>query len=407
MKGVLRNIRTLYQCSDSGGQGSVHPCNNAAIAWDKGIIEWVGPERELPEHFKRYPTLDAIQSLVVPGLIDCHTHTAFGGWRGGEFEERIRGRSYADLLREGRGILSTVKLTRALSEAELQKRVLGFIGEMAKLGVTTVECKSGYGLSVEEELKILRVYRNIAQQTQVTLISTLLAAHAVPPEWAGNRSGYLEKIIHELLPIVSREGLASFCDIFVEEGTFSADDARVLLTQAARKGLRGKIHADQITDTGGASLAAELGALSADHLEKVSEKGIEALARHSVVGVLLPFASLYLNVDPAPGRRLVEGGVRVALATDFNPGSAPSYHLHAAMLLGCTLNRLTPSEVLKGVTCNAAIALGCGDTRGSLEIGKCADIAVIEGEDVNQWIYHLSPNPCVLTIKGGNVIYSR
>ncbi len=398
---VLRNIGLLATCRLEGGQGSIGSIPDAAVAWEGGTITWVGSEADLPDTYALAETMDARGRLVVPGLVDCHTHLAFGGWRADEFEQRIRGASYLEIAQLGGGIISTVTKTRALSEDALHARAAGFLSQMTRLGVTTVECKSGYGLDVETELRLLRAYRRLAESGPARIVATYLGAHVVPPEHRADRARYVDLIVNEMIPRVARERLARCCDVFVEESAFSVAEARRILLEGKAAGLAPKLHADQLTAGGGAELAAEVGAISADHLECISDAGIDAMAHAGVTAVSLPLASLYLNKPPLPARRLVEAGVPVAVATDFNPGSAPSYHLPLAMTLACTLQRMTPAEALKGATIYAAKALGLEGTVGSLEPGKAADLALIDAPDVNHWLYHFTPNACRLTVIGG------
>ena len=403
MNGVIRNISLLYSCGDGDRK---QPIPNGAVVFEGGKITWVGPEGELPQSLPAGNSIDAGGKLLVPGLIDCHTHLAFAGWRADEFERRVRGESYLEIAKAGGGILSTVKKTRAATEEDLFDRCLGFLSEIKALGVTTVECKSGYGLSLEEELKLLRVYKRLSRSQPLGVISTLMAAHTVPPEFKDNREGYLSLITEKIIPAVVKDKLATFCDIFVEDSAFSPDEARRILGAGKKAGLIPKLHVDQITDLEGGALAAELGAVSADHLEKINDAGIKELKRAGVVAVLLPLASLYTHHTPVDGRRLLEAGVDVAVATDFNPGSAPSFDIQLAMMLGCNLNRLTPEQALRGVTINAARALNLADTHGSIEVGKVADFAVIDAPDVNHWLYHMNGNRCAMTVKSGDVIWS-
>lgn len=398
---VLANIGQLATCRAEGGQGDIHAISNAAMAWDDGVIEWVGSENELPTAYRSAERVDAGGRLVIPGLVDCHTHLAFAGWRADEFEQRIRGRSYLEIARDGGGIMSTVRQTRAAAEADLQQRAAGFLQQMLPLGVTTVECKSGYGLALDAELKLLRVYRRLAEQQPVRLVPTFLGAHVIPPEFRENRVGYLDLLLERMIPAVVQEKLAACCDVFVEDSAFTVAEARRILRAGQDSGLAAKLHADQLTSGGGAELAAELGALSADHLEHISERGIKAMAAKGIVAVSLPIASLYLGQPPMPARRLIECGVAVAVATDFNPGSAPSFHLPLALTLACTLQRMTPAEALKGATIYAARAVGLESEVGSLEPGKAADFAVLDAPDVNHWLYQLRPNACVRTVISG------
>jgi len=297
--------------------------------------------------------------------------------------------------------MSTVRQTRAATEADLVLRAASFLQQMLALGVTTVECKSGYGLDLDSELKLLRVYRRLASEQPVRLVPTFLGAHIIPPEFRGNRVGYIDLLVDRMIPALVQEKLAVSCDAFVEDSAFSVAEARRILRAGQDSGLSARLHADQLTSGGGAELAAELGALSADHLEYISEDGIRAMAAKGVVAVSLPLASLYLGQSPMPARRLIESGVPVAVATDFNPGSAPSFHLPLALTLACTLQHMTPAEALKGATIYASRAVGLEDEVGSLEKGKAADFALIDASDVNHWIYHFRPNACVMTVISG------
>jgi len=392
---ILGNIGQLARCLESAGQSEIHAIRQAALVWDEDRILWVGPESELPASLvSAYERIDAGGALVVPGLIDCHTHLAFGGWRADEFEQRIRGKTYLEIAAAGGGIRRTVEATRRLTESQLIERCLGFLAEILKLGTTTVECKSGYGLDPEAEITLLRVYAQLRRCQPVKIIPTFLA-HVIPDEYVAQRDRYVGLLCRELIPSIARERLADFCDVFVEKSAFTPDEARQILETAAACGLKTRLHADQLTDTSGAQLAADMKALSADHLEQVSDAGIAALSRSGVVAVSLPLASLYLHTPLMPARRLIDAGVPVAVATDFNPGSAPSYHLPLAMMLACNLQRMTPNEVLKAATIYAAKALGIETDRGSLEEGKAADFLLIDAADVNHWLYHFRPNACV------------
>jgi imidazolonepropionase len=398
---VLHNIGLAATCRPDGPQREIHPIPDAAIAWEGETIRWVGPERELPAAYRDHERHDAGRALVIPGLVDCHTHLAFGGWRAAEFEARIQGQSYLDIARAGGGIASTMAHTRAAGTGALLARCRQHLAEMIRLGVTTVEAKSGYGLSLDEELRLLEVYRALGRETPARIVPTLLAAHVVPAEYRERRADYVRLVIEEIIPRAAGQALARFCDAFVEETAFTTEEARRILLAGKAHGLGAKLHADQLSASGGAELAAEVGAISADHLEKVSEAGIGRLREGGVVAVSLPFASLYLNVAPLPARRLIEAGVPVAVATDFNPGSAPSYHLPFALTLACTLQRMTPAESLKGATVLAARAVGLEREVGSLEPGKSADFALIDADSVEQWLYHLRANACRATFCRG------
>ncbi|HEX6809317.1 MAG TPA: imidazolonepropionase [Gemmatimonadaceae bacterium] len=403
----MRRIGMLATCAAEGGQGDIHPIANAALAWRDGRIVWVGPDAALPAEYAREEPiyLASSDTLVIPGLIDCHTHLAFGGWRANEFVERIQGRTYQEIAAAGGGIASTVEQTRATSSEALAAKCARFLAEMLSLGVTTVECKTGYGLTLAEELRLLRLYRDLAADGPQRLVPTLLGAHTVPPEMRDRRETYVDLVVNEMIPAAAREHLATCCDVFVERGAFTVDEARRILRAARDAGLAAKLHADQLSDSGGAALAAEMHAISADHLEHASDAGIAAMAQAGVVAVSLPFATLYLGQAPMPARRFIDAGVPVAVATDFNPGSAPSYHLPLALTLACTMQRMTPAEALKGATIYAARAVGLERDIGSLEPGKRADFASIDAPSVDQWLYHVRPNACSLTFIAGEEVY--
>ena len=400
---VLTNIAALAQCRP-GPQDDNAVIEGAAMAYDERV-RWVGPAWELPADFSSWPREDAGDRLVIPGLVDCHTHLAFGGWRGDEFALRTKGATYQEIAAKGGGIVSTVARTRSSDHEVLVRRARGFLSEMVTLGVTTVECKSGYGLERDTELRLLEVYEDLAAEGPQRIVPTLLAAHVVPREYSDHREDYVTLVTDTIIPDVARDGLARFCDVFVEEGAFSVAEARRILQAGLAHGLRPKLHADQLSAYGGAELAGELGAASADHLEFITEAGIHAMREAGVVAVSLPIATLYLRQPAMPARRLIDAGVPVAVATDFNPGSAPSYHLPFAMMLACTLQRMTPAEALSGATWIAARAIGVEAECGSLAAGMAADFALIDAPDVNHWLYHFRPNACVRTVIAGRTIW--
>jgi imidazolonepropionase len=400
---VLTNIATLARCLP-GPQDDNHVIEGAALAYDERV-RWVGPAWELPAEFSSWPKEDAGDQLIIPGLVDCHTHLAFGGWRADEFALRAKGATYQDIAARGGGIVATVGRTRSADHEALLRRARGFLTQMSALGVTTVECKSGYGLERDTELRQLEVYQHLSDEGPQRIVPTLLAAHVVPPEYRDHRDDYVTLITEAIIPDAARLGLARFCDVFVEEGAFTIDEARRILRAGTWHGLRPKLHADQLTAFGGAELAGELKAASADHLEYITEAGIHAMRDAGVVAVSLPIATLYLRQPAMPARRLIDAGVLVAVATDFNPGSAPSFHLPLALMLACTLQRMTPAEALSGATWIAAQAIGVEADCGSLEVGKAADFAVIDAPDVNQWLYHFRANACRRTVIAGHTIW--
>ena len=400
----IENI-TIVQCLDQGVQADVHFLENATVVWQEDTIIWVGKTKEMPEQYEHSNVVFQNGGFLVPGLIDCHTHLAFGGWRADEFGERVSGTPYAEITKRGGGISSTVADTRAASKEELIEKANGFLIEMAALGVTTVECKSGYGLNVDDEFKILSVYDDLKKITPLTLISTFLGAHLVPKETP--RVDYCRMIIEEMIPKISEHKLAEFCDIFIDDHAFSQTEARPIIESAKAHGLKIKLHVDQLSGDGGAEFAADCGAFSADHLEYVSEEGIKALKKSGTIAVTLPLASLYTFQKSLDARMLIDAGVEVALATDFNPGSAPSNHLPLAMMLGCTLNHMSPKETLKAATLYAAKALDKADKIGSIEVGKRADFALIGAPSIEHWMYHFKANANCLTVKNGHIIYQH
>jgi imidazolonepropionase len=401
----LINIRTLYPVPVEGAAHTVDCISDAALVWDADKILWSGPEDRLPGQYADAESIDAGGGCVIPGLIDCHTHLCFGGWRGDEFAARLAGASYQEIQAAGGGINSTVARTRAATTEELVDKAAIVLADMARLGVTTLEAKSGYGLDHANEIKQLEVYQRLNHSQPLEIVPTFLGAHLVPAEYRERRADYLDLLCQDLIPEVAERGLARYCDVFIEDNAFTLSEGRRVLETAKAHGLGLKIHADQLSSGGGAGLAAELGAVSAEHLEYASDEDIAAMAEAGTVAVSLPLASMYLREPFLPARKWIEAGARVAVATDFNPGSAPSYHLHLAMTLACVHQQMTPAEVLKAATSHAARAIGLHHTHGSLLPGYQADFAVIDAPDINHWLYHFRPNACRMTVKAGKTIW--
>lgn len=399
---LLKNIAELATCPSHDEQANAGLIRNAALVYRQDRIVWAGRYQDLPDEYRSEEVIDCERRLVVPGLVDCHTHLCFGGWRGDEFEQRLAGASYQQIAAAGGGIASTVSATRAATTGQLERKARRALDGMLALGVTTVECKSGYGLDEGSELKQLDVYRRLNSRHEIDLVPTFLGAHIMPPEHRNQRKRYLDLLCEVLIPKVSEQDLARFCDVFVERGAYSVAEARTILTAARAHGLGIKVHADQLSDGGGAELAAEFGAVSAEHLEYISEAGIAALAASGTVAVSLPLASLYLAERYLPARTLLAAGVPVAVASDFNPGSAPSYHLPLAMTLACLNQRMTPQETLMGATTVAARAIDRADRIGSLQAGFQADLAVIDAPSLNHWLYHFTANRCRRVFKNGD-----
>ena len=391
-------------------------------AWEGRILA-VGPRREVETvigaeglPLGRFARIDAAGGAVTPGLIDPHTHLLFSGTREGELVARQRGASYLDILESGGGILSTVAATRAASEGELLAHGRRWLEEMLSHGVTTIEAKSGYGLDLETELRLVEVAYRLGGEGPVDVVPTWLGAHAVPPEFRARPDGteaYVRSLIDEQLPGIAAHGRARFADVFCETGVFSADQSRRILEAAAALGLAPRLHADELAPSGGAELAAEIGAASADHLATPSDEGVAALAAvaetdEPVVATLLPVTTWFLMKDHhAPARRFIDAGVPVAIGTDFNPGTSPTANLTLAMSMACINLRMSPDEVLSSVTINAARALGLDDEIGSLEPGKAADIAIWRMPTTAQIPYWPGADLVRTVIKRGRVVFER
>ncbi len=371
-----------------------------ALAVKDGTIAWLGPASALPHHSaERLVPLEG--RWMTPGLIDCHTHLVYGGNRAAEFELRLTGATYQEIARAGGGIAATVAATRAASEDELMAAARPRLETLLREGVTVVEIKSGYGLNLEQEAKMLRVARRLAADYPVTIRTSFLGAHAVAPEYGQDRAGYLDAVI-AMLPSIAGSGLADAVDAFCEGIAFTPDETARLFAAARDLGLPVKLHADQLSDLGGAALAARFGALSADHLEYTNAEGVAAMAAAGTVAVLLPGAFYVLRETQLPPiEAFRRHGVPMALATDCNPGSAPLTSPLLTMNLACTLFRLTPEEALAGFTRNAALALGLGASHGTLEVGKAADLAVWDIERPGELAYRLGFNPLAYALQAG------
>ncbi|MCV4344353.1 imidazolonepropionase [Pseudomonas capsici] len=370
-------------------QGNYSIIEDAAIVTSGAVIQWIGPQSQLPESgFGN--TVDLGGAWVTPGLIDCHTHTVFGGNRSGEFEQRLQGVSYAEIAAAGGGIASTVRATRAASEDELFASAERRLKHLLQDGVTTVEMKSGYGLDLPSERKILKVIRRLGESLPVTVRSTCLAAHALPPEYTNRADDYIRHICDEMLPALAQEGLVDAVDAFCEYLAFSPAQVEQVFITARQLGLPVKLHAEQLSALGGSSLAARYQALSADHLEFMTEDDAIAMAAAGTVAVLLPGAYYFLRETQLPPMdALRKHGVPIAISTDLNPGTSPGLSLRLMLNMACTLFRMTPEEALAGVTLNAAKALGLDKTHGSLETGKVADFVAWNIErpaDLAYWL---------------------
>lgn len=387
--------------------GQLQKIENGTVEVTRGIITYVGPNRneERDGYYDHYWHYNARGRCLLPGFVDSHTHFVFGGQRAEEFARRMKGESYLSIMEQGGGIAATVKATRALSYIRLRSKAEGFLKKMTAMGVTTVEGKSGYGLDTETELMQLKVMRslNSDETKKIDIVSTFLGAHALPSEYRGRSDAYIDFLIETMLPEIRAKELAECCDVFCEQGVFSVEQSRRLLTAAKELGFRLKIHADELVQLGGAELAAELGALSADHLLHVSDAGIRALAQAGVVATLLPLTAFALKEPYAPARALIDAGCAVALATDLNPGSCFSGSIPLTFALACIHMGLTLEEAITALTLNGAAALGRADTIGSIEVGKQGDFVVLDDSDYHILPYYIGMNCVNTTIKGGTL----
>jgi imidazolonepropionase len=386
----------------------VHVVPRGAVAIQGTRIVAVGTEGELANAYVADRTLDARGGTLVPGFVDAHTHPVFVGTREDEFEQRTRGKTYVDIARAGGGILSSVRGVRGASSEQLLELLLLRLARFLAHGTTTIEAKSGYGLSVEDEEKSLAVIARAGALQPVQCVPTFLGAHDVPAEFRDRRAAYVDLLLEEALPRVAELELAEYCDVFLESHTFDLADTRRLLVRARELGLGLRLHADQMSAGGGAELAAELGASSADHLEHVSERGIEALARTGVIPVLCPLVPLYLRQErEAPGRRMIDAGLAPALSTDFNPGSCYLQSMPEVLAFGALRYRMSAAECLAAATLNAACSLGRGHEIGSLEAGKRADVVVLDQPNHRHLCYELGRNPVRAVVAGGRVVVER
>ncbi len=384
--------------------GSLGTIENGAIACAGDRIAWVGREADLPAP-RKAATAEVLPcggAWLTPGFIDCHTHIVHGGDRTGDFRRRLRGESYEEIARTGGGIMSTVRATRAASGDELTAAAAARAQELAVWGVTTIEVKSGYGLDLETELRMLAVAADLPRLLPVDISPTLLAAHAIPAEYRHRRGDYLRLVVDEIIPAAVQQGHATAIDAFCEDIAFTPAETRAILDAGIAAGLHGRIHADQLSDQGGGTLAAAAGARSADHLEYLSQDGVEAMASAGVVAVLLPGAAYTLGADRRPPvAALRRAGVNIALATDANPGSSPITNVGVILNLGCILFGLTPEEALLGFTSAAAEVLGLRDDRGTLEPGKRADLALWDVSDLAELCYRVGGSPLKSRVKDG------
>jgi imidazolonepropionase len=408
---VIRHASELVRVAASGerrktGADAYHAVvlRDGALVVEGERIAWVGPTADLPLLPPDATILDATGQVVLPGFVDSHTHLIFAGTRLDEFEQRLRGMSYQEISAKGGGINATVQCVRQSSREELKALARPRLQRLLEHGVTTVEVKSGYGLTLADELKCLEAIAELNADGPFELLPTFLGAHAVPPEYRHDQCAYVRLLVEDMLPEVARCGLARFCDVFCETGVFGIEESERILDRARALGFALKLHADELTPLGGAELAARLGAVSADHLLCITDAGIDALAASETVATLLPGTAFFLGVDYAPARRLLERGVAVALASDCNPGTCPTENFLLVGSMACLGMKMLPAEALCAMTINAAAALGISDRVGSLEAGKQADLVICDVPDHRELFYHFGINHVRTVVKRGRVV---
>src|SRR6516164_7436179 len=379
---------------------------DAALVIENGSITWVGSTKQLPEIPNSAQVIDATGKTVLPGLVDSHTHLVWTGSREAEFEQRLQGKTYQEIAAAGGGINATVASVRQATKEDLKLAMRRRLERLLHFGVTTVEVKSGYGLNLADEMKCLEAIAELDAEGPLELVPTFLGAHAVPPEFRHDQTGYVDLLMRQMLPQIAKQKLAEFCDVFCETGVFSVAESDRILKTARDLGFQLKVHADELTPLGGAELAARLGAVSADHLLCITDAGIDALADSRTVATLLPATAFFLSMDYAPARRLLERGVAVALASDCNPGTCPSENLPLAGTMACTQMKMLPAEVLTALTVNAAAALDRADRIGSLEVGKQADVIICDVSNYGQLFYHFGVSHVWRVIKQGRMVFA-
>jgi len=390
--------------------GELGIIRGGALLTSNGKIMRIGKTSQLAGEARRLKaeSINCRGRVVMPGFVDSHTHLVFAGNRVDDYERRLRGATHEEIARAGGGIAFSARLLRGATKRYLVAHANRFLKEFAAHGTTTVEVKTGYGLDVANELKILEVIRYLRRISPLELVPTLLATHVLPLEYRGRAKVYVDLMTKKLLPTVARKRLAEFVDCFCDRGAFSVEDCRKLLSAGARLGLVPRVHAEQLSRTGASRMAVELGAASADHLDHVTDRDVRALANSAVVATLVPGANFHLGLCRfPPARRLIDAGAAVALATDFNPGTSPTLNMQFILSLACSAMRMTPAEAISAATINAAYSLGRADRLGSLEPGKQADVIVMDVSDYREIPYYFAWNHCVLTVKRGRVIHSR
>ena len=411
---MIKDASQLVTCSGFSAKhgkemSNLHIINNGAVVIEDGIITAVGSSEDILSDFNEseFEIIDAQGKAVLPGFVDSHTHLVFGGYRAEEFSWRLRGDSYMDIMQRGGGIFHTVKSTRQATKEQLIEAGIKRLDSMLSFGVTTVEGKSGYGLDCSTEMKQLEVMQKLDELHPVDIVKTFLGAHAVPEEYKSKNNQYIDYLIDKVMPEITKRNLAEFCDVFCEENVFSVEQSRKLLSKAKEMGMKIKIHADEIVHTGGAELAASIGATSADHLLQVSDKGIRDMAESGVVATLLPGTAFSLKEPYARGRYMIDHQCAVAIATDFNPGSCFTESIPLIIALATLYMDMTIEEAISALTINGAAALDRADTIGSIDVGKNGDIIVLEFPSYKYIPYHIAVSTVEKVVKRGNLVFEK
>jgi imidazolonepropionase len=409
----IGQVATLEGNSDKpkvgAGMRDLSIIEGGAIAIKDGIIAAVGTTAEVLAHITKMPNLPPLEfpgMLATPGFVDSHTHLVFGGSRENDFAMKLAGKTYMEILAAGGGILSTLRSTRTATQEQLTTNAFSYAESMLSKGTTTIEAKSGYGLNTENELKMLRSVEDLRQKMSIGFVSTFLGAHAIPPEFEGRPDAYVDLIINEMIPAIADTGLAEFCDVFCERGVFSVEQSRAILTAAKCTNMKLKVHADEIVQFGGAELAAEMKAVSADHLLMASDDGLEAMLKAGTIATLLPATAFSLDTNYAEARKMIDMGLPVALATDFNPNCA-NESIFFTIALACYKMKMQPREALSAVTINAAHALDRGKMIGSLEVGKRADILILDCPNPEYLAWRFGVNLVHTVISNGRLIHTK
>lgn len=413
METLIRHIGQLvtpegYKALRGAAMGQLKIINNAAIYIRDGIIQQVGNDAELAamlaHRLDEIEIISAHHKCVMPGIVDPHTHFLFAGAREKEFTNRLKGKPYLEILAEGGGICATMRATREAGEPELYAKAKALLVKMLRMGITTIEGKSGYGLDKENELKMLRVLKKLQQREPVNLVTTFLGAHAVPPEYQDNSDGYVEYIINEMLPVIAEEGLAEFTDVFCEKGVFTNEQTRKILSAAKQAGMKVKMHADEMHSSGGAGLAVDMDCFSADHLLAISEADVEKIAASDTVAVLLPATAFCMRKNFAPARKMIDKGAIVALASDYNPGSCYTYSVPLIIALAVISMNMSLEEAITAMTLNAAAAIDRAAAVGSIQPGKKADLLILDTLDYRNLVYETGINLVGQVIKDGKCV---